>query len=163
MGIGAMASLLIEIDHHVNDATITVVPIRPMNVYVVSDSTLKSRKKWRAGYQGPELAMTEQLRILGVSDIEYSIIPRLESLHIAETCASFTMKEQEHVKQRSLLREHGCHAANDPKFEQSPSFDARVAGDAVQIVVWSGNEVFNKKTRFASRPSPTTRSTLRVL
>lgn len=56
-GTRAKASLHIETEHHLNDAKITAVPVRPAKLYVVSDFTLKLRRtKSRAGYQGPELA-----------------------------------------------------------------------------------------------------------
>lgn len=66
VGIGAKASSLTDTENHLNDATVTVVPIRPMETDVASDSVLKLRKtKSKAGFQGPELATTEKLEILG--------------------------------------------------------------------------------------------------
>lgn len=130
--------------------------------YVVSGSTLELRKtKSTAGIQGPEVATTEKLKILGFDHTEYSIVPCVEIPHSAGTRANFTMKEQEHIKRRAPLCEHGCLAANDPKFEKSPSIEARVIDDAVQLAIWSGHEVFYNKSevRGAIRPSPTTRST----
>lgn len=71
-GTGVRARSLIESEHHLNDATINAVPIRPKKVYADADSTLKLRKtKTRAGYQWPGLATSEKLKTLGFADAEY--------------------------------------------------------------------------------------------
>lgn len=60
-GIGIRASALIKTEHHLNDSTITSVPIRSMKVYLLSDSMLKLRKtKSTAVFQGPDFATTEK-------------------------------------------------------------------------------------------------------
>lgn len=61
-------------------------------------------------------------------------------------------EEREKSKSRAPLRDHGCLAANDPRFERLPSFESSIIGDAILIVVWSGNEIFNAEGEVREPP-----------
>lgn len=113
----------------------SVAPFRPNKVYTVSDLKLKLRKaNTMAGHQGPEIATTQKLQTVGIDETEYSIAPGVETRHIAETCSKFPTREKEKIRTRDPLRELGCLAANDPKFEAPYSLENTAFGDAVLIV-----------------------------
>lgn len=71
---------------HLSDAPLSVLPMRPNKVYVVSDSRLKLRKaKTKGGNQGSEVTTAERLKTLGTNDTEYSIKPCVELMHLMKT------------------------------------------------------------------------------
>lgn len=110
------------------------------------------KSKSKGGYQGLELATAENLNILRIDEVEYSIIPGVEIRHIAEMCSNCTTKEREKIRSRGPLRELGWFAASDPKLQAPYRFDTNFIEDAVLIVVWRWNEVFNNRGEVREAP-----------
>lgn len=71
----------------------------------------------------------------------------------ADTCSKSTSREQAKIRGRGSLQELGCLAANDPRFEAPYSFENLVIDDAVLVVVWSWNEVFNRRQEVREAPA----------
>lgn len=61
------------------------------------------------------------------------------------TCHQFMQKEYPEPDVGDPPAELGCVATNDPKFGMPRDFEISDMYDAVLVVVWRGNEVFNGK------------------